>query len=436
MAGLVREPERGTMPPAAGDCAWSVQGVLLVDTAGRICFASASLAPLLARATGELVGMDIDALLPDLCFRDRIGAAADEAAPATLRATVMPDRIAVSVALGRIPQTPALYALELQAVGRRLGDPVALHPLARSMDRSADAVVVTDSNGVIQHVNPAFESLTGYARVEAIGRTPSLLSSGHQSREFYRALWDALKKGREFRGVFINRRKNGETFHEEKTIRPLVDEHGRITHYMAIGRDVSGRVRLMERLAHAATHDSLTDLPNRGVFYDRLDQAVRHTARTGSPFAVLVVDIDRFKTINDVFGHVAGDAVIREVAQRLARCVRDADTVARIGGDEFGVLLLDQTDAVVAARVLDQIVHAFAVPIGVEGSAIAVSVSIGASVCPGSGGDAHTLVRWADRAMYGVKRSGGNGYRLSAEERDAAAYGYECALPAAWGPVR
>jgi diguanylate cyclase (GGDEF)-like protein/PAS domain S-box-containing protein len=426
----VFETDRSKIAAAVGNAAWTAQGVLLVDAGGCIRYASSSLAPLLARDPDGLIGTGIDALLPDLCFLDRIDAGAIERQ--ALRATTMPDRVAVLVTIQPLPQLPGLHALELQVAGQRLGVPPSLHPLARSMDQSADAVIVTDREGVIQHVNAAFEAMTGYARVEVIGRTPALLGSGHQSREFYCALWASLKNGREFRGIFVNRRKSGETFHEEKTIRPLVDEHGRITHFMSTGRNVSGRVRLMERLARAATHDPLTDLPNRGLFYDRLDQAVRHTARTGNPFAVLVVDIDRFKAINDVFGHVAGDAVIRAVGERLQRCVRAADTVARIGGDEFGVLLLDQADAAVAARVLDEIVHAFAAPIDVEGRPIAVSVSVGACVAPAGGADAHTLVRWADRAMYGAKRAGGSGYRLSAKAPEAAAYGYECALPAAW----
>ena len=177
-------------------------------------------------------------------------------------------------------------------------------------------------------------------------------------------MWGALRSGVEFRGVLINRKKSGELFHEEKVIRPFFGSDGRVTHFVSIGRDVTDRIREMEDLTRAATHDSLTDLPNRRLFFDRLGQALRQAARRGTGLAVAVVDIDRFKAINDLHGHLAGDAVLQGVASRLQRCVREEDTVARLGGDEFGLILLDATDPAVVAALLEKILRSIAVPAG------------------------------------------------------------------------
>ena len=280
------------------------------------------------------------------------------------------------------------------------------------MERSADAAMLTDPKGVIEYVNPAFEAMTGFARNETIGQTPAILKSGRHSREFYHRMWRMLRAGGEFCDVLVNRRKSGETFHEEKTIRPLFDPQGRVTHFLASGRDISQRLAAMERLTRAATHDSLTDLPNRALFLDRLDQALGHAQRRGERFTVALLDIDRFKTVNDSLGHAAGDAILRAVAQRLLNCVRKADTVARLGGDEFGLLLSGSLDSHNAPRVLHKILGAFAAPIPVEGRELPVSVSVGACLNSADGDDGGVLLGLADKAMYRAKRGGGNGVHL------------------------
>jgi diguanylate cyclase (GGDEF)-like protein len=239
------------------------------------------------------------------------------------------------------------------------------------------------------------------------------VKSGHHGPDFYRALWDALRRGTEFRGVFINRKKGGELFHAEQVIRPFFGPDGRITHFVSIGRDVSERIREIETLTRAATHDSLTDLPNRRLFFDRLGQALRQAVRRSSGLAVAVVDVDRFKAINDLYGHLGGDAVLQAVASRLQHCVRDEDTVARLGGDEFGLILLDAADADVVGALLDKILRTFAAPVAVSDRAIPASVSIGACLYPSEAGDEGELMQRADEAMYRAKRAGGNCYRLS-----------------------
>jgi diguanylate cyclase (GGDEF)-like protein/PAS domain S-box-containing protein len=288
------------------------------------------------------------------------------------------------------------------------------------MERAPDAAILTDPAGTIEYVNPAFEVLTGYRRDEVIGRTPSIVKSGRQTREFYRGLWSTISRGEEFCGVLVNRRKSGELYHEEKAIRPLFDSQGRITHFLSSGRDISDRIATMERLTHAATHDALTELPNRALFFDRLEQALSRARRGGERFAVALLDIDRFKAVNDSLGQAAGDARLRAVAQRLQRCVREVDTVARLGGDEFVLLLAGAEDEARTARALHTILRALATPVDLEEGRVRVSASVGACLGGLDIADARGLLRRADEAMYRAKRSGGNGFHLHGVDAAAA----------------
>jgi diguanylate cyclase (GGDEF)-like protein/PAS domain S-box-containing protein len=269
-----------------------------------------------------------------------------------------------------------------------------------------DAVIVTDRQGVIEDVNPACERLTGYARDELVGRTPALLKSGLHEADFYRRLWTALLAGEEVRAVFCNRRKDGALFYEDKIVRPL--QGG----FVSFGRDVTARSLEREKLAHAATHDSLTELPNRSLYLDRLGQALRHAARRGEALAIGIMDIDQFRATNNRFGHAAGDAVLQAVAQRTLDCVRQSDTVARIGGDEFA-LLLGITGEQALAPVLQKIVAANGAPVPFEGRSLPVSVSIGACAYPQCGGSEIQLLKQADALMYQAKHAGGGRYALA-----------------------
>ena len=272
-------------------------------------------------------------------------------------------------------------------------------------EQCPDAVIVTDRDGRVEYVNAACERVTGYGRDELVGRSPAALKSGTHEADFYRALWSSLLSGREFRGVFANRRKSGELYYEEKIIRPLGSG------FVSFGRDVTERARELQRLAHAATHDSLTDLPNRSLFLDRLGQALRQAQRRHEPLTVGVLDIDRFRDSNNHYGHLAGDAVLQAVAERTKRCLREADTVARIGGDEFG-LILTGTAAAAAGRVLEKIVAANAAPVAFEGRELPLSVSLGACTYPDDGGSELDLRERADLRMFEAKRAGGNRYFL------------------------
>lgn len=281
------------------------------------------------------------------------------------------------------------------------------------LHHSTDAALLTDAHGVIQYVNPAFEAMTGFDRQDALGRTPSILKSGLQSPAFYRRLWHTVRAGREFAAVFVNRRKDGSHFHLEMLIRPLFDDSGRISHFLASGRDVTERIAAEERLQRAATHDALTGVPNRAVFAERLASLMQGARREGDRFTAVLVDVNRFKLVNDQQGHAAGDAVLREVAQRLLHAVRDGDTVARLGGDEFGLLLAGTGVPASVEQALRKLADAFGPPVVLpDGRSIPVTVSIGACIRPVGEHDEQQVLACADAAMYRAKRGDGTGYCL------------------------
>ena len=271
-------------------------------------------------------------------------------------------------------------------------------------------IMVTGPTAVIVGVNRAFTRVTGYTAEEVVGRNPRLLASGRHRREFYQEMWEALVVDGFWEGEIWNRRKNGEIYPEFLCIAATRDERGAVTHYIATFRDVSTRKAREDRLQHLSQHDLLTDLPNRALLRDRLEHAIGGARRSDRQFAVLFVDLDKFKAVNDSAGHQGGDQVLQEAALRLTHVVREVDTVARIGGDEFAILMVDSEGRThieaLAGRVLDQ----FSRPFEVSGGSYMLRCSIGISVGPAPGDDPDHFIERADRAMYRAKRSGGGRY--------------------------
>ena len=265
-------------------------------------------------------------------------------------------------------------------------------------------VTITDLEGRILFVNRAFTELTGYTMEEARGRNPRLLKSGRHPPEFYEAMWGALLSVGQWQGEIWNRRKSGEVYPEWLSITALREPEGDVTHYFAMFGDLSERKRAEERLEHRALHDPLTGLPNRELFLEQL----RHTAmmhrRTGGRFAVLFLDLDGFKGVNDSLGHEAGDLVLRIVGDRIRASLRASDLVARIGGDEFTAVLPalqgPQDAAQCAAKIQDEIVQPIRLP---EGTC-QVGASVGIVLYPDDGVHEDDLLRLADRRMYRQKR--------------------------------
>jgi diguanylate cyclase (GGDEF)-like protein/PAS domain S-box-containing protein len=292
--------------------------------------------------------------------------------------------------------------------------------LARAIEQTADSVIVTTVEGTVTYVNPAFERVTGYTSAEVVGRSPSIVKSGMHTQDFYAHLWKTILAGEVFRGVLVNRRKDGELLHEEKTITPIRDEAGRIVSFVSTAKDVTDRVRSEESLRVMVNMDALTGLPNRNLFNDRLQQAIARARRQGTRVALLLIDLDRFKAINDAHGHEAGDRVLVALAQRLREAVRNDDTVARIGGDEFVVLLEAVAGCDEAAAIARKLVAVCRQPVDSDGRRHFVTCSIGASMFPEHGGDVSTLLRNADIAMYRAKAAGRNALEVFAAPMGSA----------------
>ncbi len=278
--------------------------------------------------------------------------------------------------------------------------------LSAALEQTADAVMITDTSGVIQYVNESFELITGYGREEAIGQRPNIVKSGRHTADFYEELWGTLTQGHPFKAVFTNRRKSGALYHESKTITPIRGDGDSITHYVATGRDISEWIDLESRLQDLAYTDPLTRLPNRLRLLEAL-QTHLDDRNDGAPAVVLLfLDLEGFKGVNDTFGHPAGDRLLIEFAGRLEVGLRPTDLVARMGGDEFAILLpWVRTESGVMA-VLDKLSLLFEAPFEVDDASVRLSANVGAALGYCSLEDSHTVLKKADIAMHAAKEEG------------------------------
>ena len=277
---------------------------------------------------------------------------------------------------------------------------------------AADGIMVTDANGSILSVNPAFTEITGYAQAEAIGRNPRFLKSDRQDRHFYEAMWSELLTCGRWQGELWNRRKTGEIFLERQTIRMIRNADNEGVRYVSVFSDATEAWRKIERIRHLAFHDHLTDLPNRSVLIDSLSGEIAVAEREAQCIAVMFIDLDEFKAVNDRFGHDVGDLVLEQVARKLQGLTRSTDLVARVGGDEFVALLFNTRGHEPAACIADSIIAAINEPLAVDGKHAHVGVSIGIAIYPEHGRTAADLIRKADAAMYAAKAAGKNAYRF------------------------
>ncbi len=282
--------------------------------------------------------------------------------------------------------------------------------------------MITDVEGKIKYVNPAFEAITGFSREESIGKKPGFLRSGKQDNAFYKNIWETILSGNVYNGIVINKRKDGSHFYEEKTITPIRSKDNKITHFISTGKDISERMRTQERLHYMAHHDSLTKLPNRTLFLDRLRQSMARARWHNRLVAVMFLDLDRFKNINDSLGHNTGDQLLIQLTQRLSNSIRAGDTIARFGGDEFAVLLDDIASekdvSLLAKKILDTLAPVF----HINEREFFITASIGVSIFPNDGDDSDTLLRNADVAMYRAKDMGRNNYQFYSNEMSARAF--------------
>jgi diguanylate cyclase (GGDEF)-like protein/PAS domain S-box-containing protein len=293
--------------------------------------------------------------------------------------------------------------------------------LATAIEHAGDAIEITDAESRFEYVNSAFERVSGYQRAEAIGQTPlSLLMSDRSEEPHYRAVQSAIASGKVWHGTLTGRRKDGSVYQQEATISPVRNAEGEITHYVAVKRDITERLQHQARIWHLAHHDALTDLPNRVLFQDRLQQAVAHARRTGLLLAVLFIDLDNFKDVNDSLGHEFGDHLLKAVTARLRNCTRESDTVARLGGDEFAVIQTDLDRSEFAGKLAEKILERLSAPFSLEDQEIHISASIGVTICPLDQDDPHQIVKNADMAMYRAKNTGRANYKFYKEDMNLA----------------
>lgn len=283
------------------------------------------------------------------------------------------------------------------------------HLVSRAFESTAEGIFITNERADIISINKAFTEITGFSPDEVLGEQTHLFQSEHRDQEFFNQLWDSLDVTGRWQGEIWNRNKDGEIFPEWLTISTVKNQKGEVTNYIGVFTDITARKKSEERLRYLATHDPLTDLPNRDLFQDRLNHALARARRTRKEAAVLLLDLDDFKAINDTLGHSIGDRLLQIVAKRLKACLRKSDTVARIGGDEFTFILEQIPNTNVCVVVAKKIHQALAAPFLIGDHKISISASIGISIFPDHGLDPETLLSNADSAMY-LSKNTGNSY--------------------------
>lgn len=288
---------------------------------------------------------------------------------------------------------------------------------AKIFDNSIEGICVTDTDGTIVKVNRAFTAITGYTFEEAIGKNPRILKSNRHDQAFYKEMWaDILGKGK-WEGEIWNRRKNGETYPEWLSIAAIADSKGDTVNYVAVFHDISEVKQGEEQLKYQAHHDALTGLPNRQLFNDRLGMALARARRHDEKLGVLFLDLDNFKHVNDTLGHRVGDLLLQGVAERISGCCREEDTVARIGGDEFIILMADLKDpGRDASRLARRIIDSLKNPFDLSEKQVMTQTSVGITLFPDDGDTTEDLIKNADMAMYKAKREGKNQYALFTDE--------------------
>lgn len=379
----------------------------------RFVFSNRHLAQMAGYESQELIALpDVQQILPDFYTElERFPEDCNEKLIETKLLLYSGKRIDIELCLlrTRFDGDDAIVVFVLDNTARKNNERNA-QLAALVYENSTEAIVVTDENGVIVGVNPAFVEITGYQLSEVIGRTMNLLASGRQSPAFYKKMWRQLKKTGRWRGDVWNRRKNGEEYAERLNISTCYNEDGTVFRRIGLFFDITQDKEREQQIWRQANHDHLTGLPNRQMFQERLQAAMKEADRDNKAFALIFLDLDLFKDVNDTLGHNVGDQLLKEASRRLLSCVRDTDTVARIGGDEFTVIVSDVPNQAVVERICEEILVKIAQPYQLGENVVTVSASIGVTMYPEDASDAGEILKNADMAMYAAKECGRNQY--------------------------
>lgn len=336
--------------------------------------------------------------------------------------------LGIVVAYWRAPHEPnaqetSMLALAADLAGiaiERSRTEEALRLAALVYRNSSEAMMITDEQDRIIGINPAFTKTTGFTEDDVVGQTPSVLNSGHHDDAFFRSMSQELEQTGKWQGEIWNRRKNGEEFVEWLTIDTIHDAQGRVHRRVALFSDLTEKKRADALIWTQANYDALTELPNRQLFIDRLTHGIKRARRNRTQLALLYVDLDRFKEVNDTLGHIEGDRLLLTASRRIRGSVRESDTVARVGGDEFTVILNELTDMTAPARVAQKILSALGEPYRLSDEDAFISASIGIAVYPDDGEKAENLLKNADQAMSAAKREGRNRFSHFQESMEKA----------------
>jgi diguanylate cyclase (GGDEF)-like protein/PAS domain S-box-containing protein len=334
------------------------------------------------------------------------------AAGGLLTAVVLAGRV-----LARLPE-PSPREPEIDAE-QELSSVLAMHKrseeerrkLSLAVEHSSSMVVIIDTAGKVEYCNPAFTKITGYAAEEMLGRRKSILKCAETDPAVYEELWTALNRGESWQGELLERKKNGELFWCLKYFAPMRGEDGKVTHFVAVSHDVTDTKKSEETIRRLALYDPLTDLPNRTLFRELLEQTQRYAKRDGEKFGVIYLDLDRFKNINDSLGHGEGDYLLKAVGQRLRQTLREGDTVARLSGDEFAIIVPRLQHPKMAGAAAANIQDAMNKPFEIAGHELFITASLGISVYPDDHLEGDHLLKMADAAMYQAKELGRNQYQ-------------------------